>query len=260
MIVAFTLLLAASSHAAEPRVVGWQARAEAHEAKQQWCDALFYRGHALAVRDDQETRYRAFLDAYAADQLRTAHALVQELRIDMLLLDNDARAKVDNIVSDLESLETLDDSSCTHAPVCGDDVIEGAEMCDGDASCTAECSIVVVAPRGTEAPTVAPTPAPTPAPIAAPALDANRPETMRVAGMVATGAGLVAAGAGAAVAFVGDRTIADPLSTGPFKERALDVRTGGWVALGVGAVVAVGGAIVLGVSETTHDVDDRAVP
>lgn len=238
------------------RAALWRSRAQTHEAAQQWCDALFYRGHALAaVPDDDVTRYHAFVDAYAADQLRTANALARDLHIDRLSLDDDAKRKVDLILSDLASLGSLVDAECTHAPVCGDGLVEGNEMCDAvDGGCTSTCELVAdlkgVEVEKDKPPRVALSQpaavASPPAKIATTSAPAHGNELV-IAGVVASSAGLVTAGTGAAIALKSDETLADPFSTGSFKEDALSTRTAGWITMGVGAAVATVGAIFFGV-------------
>ena len=163
--------------------------------------------------------------------------------------------KVALILNDLETIGTLDDAPCTHAYVCGDGIVEGNEMCDArDESCTSQCELVVTqheAPAPVvvvreEASSLPPSPSPSP----------QQPGHLLVVGAVMSGAGLIAAGTGAAIALANDRTVADPLSTGPFKERAMDMRTGGWVALGVGAAVAVAGGIAFGLAPKDEEQPD----
>ncbi len=261
MISLLPLLLIALNPADDQRVAEWQARAQKHEAADEWCDALFYRRHALAVAADAATRYHAFLDAYAADQLRTAQALASELRVDSLGLNDDTTRKVALILDDLKSLATLDDAPCTHAVACGDGIVEGTEMCDArDASCTSQCELVAVVTEqeATEAPSRVvvhdeESPSPLPSLSRSPP---QQPDRLLVIGAVMSGAGLIAAGTGAAIALANDQTLADPLTAGPFKERALEMRTGGWVAMGVGAAVAMAGGIAFGLAPNDDERED----
>jgi hypothetical protein len=248
-----------SSSSTDEHVALWQARAESHEAALEWCEASFYRGHALARAQDDVTRYHAFLDAYAADQLRTAKALAIELDLNVLGLDDDATRKVALIVSDLETISVLEDAPCAHTPACGDGLVEGAEMCDATDGCTSTCELVQPpqasqAPRAPRAPAVVATTTSQSMPPATPV--ASRPHGLLVAGVIVTGAGLAAAGTGAALAWSNDQTLADPLTTGPFKQRALDMRTGSLVAMGIGAAVAVAGGITWGLAPQDHGHDD----
>lgn len=267
MISLLPLILVASTSATDPRVAAWQMRAQAHEAASEWCEALFYRGHALAVARDDATRYRAFLDAYAADQLRTAHALSRELHIDALGLDEDGARRVALILADLETLAVLEDAPCTHAPVCGDGIVEGNEMCDAaDAGCTSQCKVIVElprvglatpaakveahaekAPRSAALSTAPGSTAPRSAPHATEGITRDANDALMITGAALGGAGFISFATGAVLALRSDRTIADPSSLGGQKRDAEAQRTGSWWAMGIGSVVAVAGAIAFGV-------------
>lgn len=243
------------------RAALWRSRAQTHEASQQWCDALFYRGHALAAApDDATNRYHAFLDAYAADQLRTANALARDLDIEAIGLDDDARNKVELILSDLASLSALEDAHCSHTPVCGDGLVEGQEMCDAvDPGCTSTCELVaaVTLPRVALKEPAGKVSSSTTGARSKPVPQAVEEQGLVVAGVVATGAGLATAGGGAAMALITDQTIADPFTSGEFKERAMSERTAAWVAMGIGAAAVAMGAGLFALDFATSDDDGR---
>src|SRR5689334_20737584 len=72
----------------------WRANAAEREAAEDWCDAFYYRDHVLMDAHGRDDVYRAFLAAYAADQMTSANALYDAVDFAALDLSADDREKL----------------------------------------------------------------------------------------------------------------------------------------------------------------------
>src|ERR1043166_7701818 len=128
----------------------WRFDAAEREAAEDWCGAFFYRDHVLLDSHSADDVYRAFLAAYAADQLATASALYGRVDFRVLELSADDDGKIARIKADLDSMSPLADAACpVRAPVCGDAIVDDDEACDdgntdGDDGCSSRCAMEVV--------------------------------------------------------------------------------------------------------------------